>query len=115
LLDAEVSVDGSIASRSSEVLTLPVRDVLAIALDVAFGETKIKEEHLVRRLVQANAEIVRLDVPVDEVAVVDVLNSGDHLVDEHQHRLEGKLAQRVLEERLQRRTHEVHHQHVVVT
>ena len=81
LLDAEVGVDGGVSGSASEVLALPVGDVLAVPLDVALGQSEVDEEDLVRGLVEADAEVVGLDVPVDEVAVVDVLDPGDHLVD----------------------------------
>ena len=35
------------------------------------------------------------------MAVVDVLDAGDHLVDQHEHRLQGELPQRLVEERFQ--------------
>jgi hypothetical protein len=109
-----MGVNGSIAGRSSEVLALTVGDVFAVALDVAFGESEVEDEDAVGRLVQSDAEVVGLDVAVDEVPVVDVLDAGDHLVHQHQHRLQRQLAQGLLEQVLQRRAHQVHHQHVVV-
>jgi hypothetical protein len=48
--------------------------------------------------VQPNAEIVRLDVSMDEVPVVDILYSGNHLVDEHEDSLEGEFAESLVEQ-----------------
>lgn len=114
MLDAEVGVDGGVAGGAGEVLALAVGDVLAIALDVAFGEPEVDDEDLVGGLVEPDAEVVGLYVAVDEVAVVHVLDPCDHLVDQHQHGLKRELAQRLVEQRLERGTHQVHHQHVVV-
>ena len=49
-------------------------------------------------LVEPNAEVIRIDIPMNEVPVVDVFDPADHLVDEHEHRFEGELAEGVLEE-----------------
>ena len=49
----------------------------------------------------SNAEVIRFDITMDEVSVVDVFNPGDHLVDEHEDSLQGKLAECLIEQRLQ--------------
>ena len=110
-----MGVDGSIPGSSGQVLPLSVGDVLSVSLDVALGESEVDEEDLVARFVETDAEVVGLDVPVDEVPVVDVLDAAHHLVDQHQHCLQTELSERVLEKRFQRRSHQIHHQYVVVT
>ena len=80
-----MGVDRGITRSSGEVLSLSVGDVLAISLDVSLGESEVEEEDFVCSFVQPNAEIVRLNIAVDEVSVVDVFNPGDHLINEHQH------------------------------
>jgi hypothetical protein len=114
LLDAEVSVDGGVAGCSGQVLSLSVGNVLAVSLDVPLGEPEVDEEHLVAGLVVAHAEVVGLDVAVDEVPVVDVLDPGDHLVHQHQHGLQRKLSEGVFKEGFEGFSHEVHHEDVVV-
>lgn len=109
-----MGVNRGIASSSGEVLSLPVGDVLAVALDVPLGQSEVQDEDLVGSLVESNAEVIGLDVAMDEVSVVDVLNPGDHLVDEHEHSLEGELAQRLVEEGLEGGAHEIHDQHVKI-
>ena len=93
-----MGVDGGVAGSARQVLALAVGDVLAVPLDVALGQSEVDQEDLVGRFVEADAEVVGFDVPVDEVAVVHVLDSGDHLVDQHQHCLEGELPEGVLEQ-----------------
>lgn len=98
LFDSQVSIDGGIPGCSSQILTLSVGDVLAVSLDVALGQSEVKDEYFVGGFVQPNAEIVRLDVSMDEVPVVDILDSGNHLVDEHEDSLEGEFAESLVEQ-----------------
>ena len=109
-----MGVDRGVPGGSCQILALPVGDVLSVPLDVSLGQSKVDQEDFVAGLVETDAEIVWLDIPVDEVAVVNILNSGDHLVNEHEHGLEGELAEGVLEEALKGGAHQIHHKHVVV-
>jgi hypothetical protein len=104
-----MGVNRGIAGSSGKVFALPVGDVLPVPLDVALGEAEVKYEDLVRGLVEADAEVIGFDVTVDEVAVVDVLDAGDHLVDEDKNGLEGELAEGLIEERLEGGSHKIHH------
>jgi len=58
--------------------------MFAVSLDVSFGESKVENENFIRSFVETDTEVVRFDVSVNEVTVVDVFDSGDHLVDEHE-------------------------------
>ena len=109
-----MGVNGGITGSSSQIFALSVGDMLAITLDVTFSQPKVQNENLIGSFVQPNAEVIRLDVPVDEVSVVHVLDAGDHLVDEHEDGLEGELAEGLVEEGLQRGAHEIHDKHIVV-
>ena len=95
LLNTQVSVDGSISGSSGQIFTLSVRDVFAISLDVPLGESKVEQEHFMAGFVVTHAEVIGFDISVDEVPVVDVLDSGDHLIDEHQDCLQGELSEGV--------------------
>jgi len=79
--------------------------VLSISLDVSFGQSEVDDEHFVTGLVDSHTEVVRFDVSVEEMSVVDVLYPVDHLVNNHQNCLEGKFSEGVLEQRLQGGTH----------
>ena len=79
-----MSIDGGVSGGSCQVFSFSVRNVFSISLDVPFGKAEVENEDLVARFVEANTEIVRFDVPVDEVSVMDVLNSLDHLVNEYE-------------------------------
>jgi len=110
-----MGVNRGITSSSGKVLSFPVGDVLPITLDVSLGQPEVQDEDLVGSLVQADAEVIGFDVAMDEMSVVYVLDPRDHLIDQHQYSLQGELPQRLVEERLQRRAHEIHDQHVKIT
>ena len=109
-----MGVDGGIPSSSRQILTLPVGNMPAISLDVSFGQSKINDKYFVAGFVESNAEVIRFDIPMEEVAIVDILNSWDHLVDEHEGRFEGEPSEGVLEQTLERGAHEVHDEDVVI-
>ena len=74
--DAQVGVDGSITSGTSQVLVLSVGDVkVSLWVSELFRETKINHVNLISTLADAHEEVVWLDVTVNEVARVDVLDT----------------------------------------
>lgn len=83
-----MGIDRGVPRCPSQVLALSVWDVFSISLDITLGQSEIENEYFVGSLVQSDTEIVRLDVSVDEVPVVDVLDPLDHLVDQHQYGLQ---------------------------
>mmetsp|Transcript_66791 Transcript_66791/g.173749 ORF Transcript_66791/g.173749 Transcript_66791/m.173749 type:complete len:208 (-) Transcript_66791:54-677(-) len=92
LLDAEVRVHARVPGSACQVLALAVRDMLlGLGVPVLFGKPEIDDVHLVCLLAQADEEVVGLDVAMDEVLGVDVLHAVDHLVREHQDRLQAEL------------------------
>ena len=54
--------------------------MLAVSLDVAFGKSEIEEEDFVGGFVIAYTKIIRLYIAMNKISVVDVLNSGNHLI-----------------------------------
>lgn len=83
-----MGVDGSIPGSTCQILSLSVGNVFSVSLDVSLGQSEVQDEDLVSGLVQPDAEIIWLNVPVNEVPVVHILDPGDHLVDQHQHCLQ---------------------------
>lgn len=69
-----MGVNRGITCSSGKVLSLSVWNVLPITLDVSLGQPEVQNEDLVGSLVQSDAEVIRLDVAMDEMSVVDVLN-----------------------------------------
>ena len=78
-----MGVNGCVPGGTGEVFAFSIGDVLSVSLDISFGETEIKDKNFMAGFVQTNAEIIRLYITVDEMAVVNVLNSLNHLVNEN--------------------------------
>ena len=73
-------VDAGISCSSGQILVLPVGNVLSRPIVPVFlGQAKVDEEELVAVTADAHQEVVRLDVAVDEVLVVHVFDSANHL------------------------------------
>lgn len=89
--------------------------MLPISLNVAFSQTKIKNKYFVGSFIESNTKVIRFDVTVNKVAVVDVFNTRDHLINQHQHTLQGELAEGLIEETFEGWPHKIHDQNVVVT
>lgn len=73
-------VDAHVACRARQRLSLPVRDMLLrFGVSVLLGHPKVDDmDHVGRLCVQAaDEEIVRLDVSVDEILLVDGLHSRE--------------------------------------
>jgi hypothetical protein len=76
--DTQMHVDRGVTSRACQVLVLPVRDVeMGPGTLVLPAQTEIDDTDLVASLSNAHQNVIRLDVPVDEVARMDVLNARD--------------------------------------
>lgn len=73
-----MGIDRSVASGTSEILVLPVRNV-EVGLRVAefLGQTKVDNVDLVAALSDAHQKVVWFDVAVDKVTRVNVLDAGD--------------------------------------
>ena len=73
--------DRSITGFTSEVVVLIVWHVYAVhGVAVLRGQTKIDNVDLVATLSDTHEEVVRLDISVDEVLVVDGFDKRDELL-----------------------------------
>ena len=80
VLYAQMRVDRGVARRSRQRLVLLVRDVVVgLAVSVLLGQPEVDQVHDVRLVVQADQEVVRLDVSVDVVPRMAKLDPGDLL------------------------------------
>ena len=78
LLHAKMSVNGCVAGSSGEVLVLSVRNVeVCFRIPEFLCKTEIYNVDLIATFSDAHQEVVGLDIAVDEVAGVDVFDSGD--------------------------------------
>ena len=127
-----MSVDASISGRAGQVLVLPVGDVkVSLGVAVLLGETEVDDVDLVAALANTHQEVVGFDITVDEVAGVDVLNTGNlqaaiintfakipkdtyQLVGEEEYSLKAKLAIAEVEKVFEGRAEEVEHHGIVI-
>ena len=70
-----MGINGGITSSSSQIFTLSVRNMLSVSLNVSLGQSEVQNENLVGSFVQSDAEVIGFYVSMDEMSVVDVLNS----------------------------------------
>lgn len=71
-------VDRGVACCASQVLVLPIRNVLVRAgVSVLLGQAKVNDVDQVALLAKAHEEVVGLDVTMDEVLGVDVLDAAN--------------------------------------
>ena len=116
LFNAQVSVDGGITGRSSQVLVLTIWDVkMSLGVPVFLCQTKIDDIDLIASLANTHEEVVRLDITVDKGFGMDVLDSRDELVGQQEDGLEGELAVAEVEQIFQAGAEEVKNHGVVVT
>lgn len=115
LLDPEVRAKTRISGCSCELFTVLIVDVPArVWVLVSLGQSEIDKVDHVLLLAEADQEVVRFYVPVEETLLMDVFNSLQHLNAYHQGGLECELAPTVLEQMLKGRSQQVHDQHVVI-
>lgn len=77
LTNSKMCIDGGIACCASQVLVLPVRNVLVCAgITVLLGQAKVNDVNQVALLAKPHQEVVRLYISMDEVLGVNVLNTA---------------------------------------
>mmetsp|Transcript_164026 Transcript_164026/g.398639 ORF Transcript_164026/g.398639 Transcript_164026/m.398639 type:complete len:344 (+) Transcript_164026:167-1198(+) len=114
LLDAQMVVDRGITRRTGQVLVLAVHDVhVRLRVPVPLRQAEINDVDHVGAAAQPDQEVVGLDVPVDEGLRVHVLDTEQHLVGDHQHRLQVETAATAVEQILQRVSEKIHNEDVV--
>ena len=97
-----MGVDTSVSCSTRQVLVLTVWDMeVGLRVTVLLSKTKVDNVDLVATLANAHQEIVWLDITMDEGLGVDVLDPGDELIREQQHRLQREFAVAEVEEVLQ--------------
>jgi len=102
LLDPQMGVDRRVPGRSREVLVFPVGNMLTRSVvPVLFSKAEVYYEHLVAMTSNPHQEVIRFDVSVDEVFVVNVFDAADHLIREHQNCLHREPSGAEVEEVLQ--------------
>lgn len=115
LLDADVRVDRSVAGSSGQGLVITVWNVLA-CLGVSVSLRKTKIDHVDHRglIVDANQEIVRFHISVQEVLRVHEFDACNHLLSQHADRLQREATITELKEVLNRRAEQFHDHRLVI-
>ena len=98
LLNTQVSVDGGIPGSSGQVLSFSVRNMLSISLNIPLGQSKVNDKNFMTHFIEADTKVIRFYVAMQKMSIVDVFDSGDHLVYYHQHGLQGKFSERIFEQ-----------------
>jgi hypothetical protein len=78
-------------------------------------ETSSSLADLITLVSNPHQEVVRLDIPMDEVLRMNVLHPTDHLIRQHENGLDGEATGAEFEEIPQGRSQHVHHQYVVIS
>ena len=78
-----MGVDGCIPGSSCQIFPLSVRNMFSVSLDVSFGKTEIKKEDFMSGFIETHTEVIWLNITMDEMSVMNVLDSGNHLIDQH--------------------------------
>lgn len=77
------------------------------------GQTEIDEEQFVAVPADTHQEVIRLNISVDERLAVDVFDSADHLIGQHENGFDGEASRAEIEEVLERGTQQVHDENVM--
>lgn len=111
-----MSVDAHVPSRAAQTLPFPVRYMLLrLGVAVLLRHTKVDDVDHVRilRTGASDQKVVRLDVTVNEVLVVDRLHTGQHLPRRHTDCLDGEFPPTHIKQVLQTRAQEINDENVV--
>ena len=115
LFNAEMRIERSISRCPRQGLALLHLDMLSCGrVPVRLAQAEIDDMYDVGFPPEPDQEIVRLEVSMQEAPGVQELDPRQHLVDEHEHSLEGELALAVVEEVFEAGAEEVEHHGIVV-
>ena len=116
LLNAHVGVQAGVPRRSGQLLIVFVADVAARArVLVALGQAEVDDVDDVLLLADADQEVVRLYVAVQESALMDELYALQHLNRQHQDCLQSELASAVFIQVFETGPQQVHHEDIVIS
>lgn len=114
LLLTVMSMNRSVSRSPSQTLPLLVGNVLTVLQNKRLGQPEVQQVQLMLVLTNADAEVVRLNVPVQKVTLVEVLDQRNHLINEQKNRLQTKSFVVFAQQGLQRVPHQIHHEVVEI-
>jgi len=83
-------------------------------VSVLLSKSKVDQEEFVAVTPNTHQEIVWLDVTMNEILVVDVFNSSNHLIRQHEDSLHCESSRAKVEQILETGSEEIHDEDVVV-
>lgn len=111
-----MSIDAHVPSRAAQGLALSIWDVLLrFGVSILLRHSKVDNMDNVCSFCarSADKEVVRFNVAVDEVLLVNSLDASDHLFGRHAHRFDRKLPPTHVEEVLQAESKEVNDENIM--
>merc|ERR1711920_278035 len=104
-----------VSCSACQVLALPIRNVLlSLWISVLLCQAEVNDMYLIGLLSEPNEIIIWLNIAVNEILRVHIFNAVNHLICQHEHRLQGKLAIAEAEQILQGRAKKVNNHDIVV-
>ena len=87
-----MSIDRRISSSAHKSSALAIGNMLVAApIPILPTEPEIYKMQNVRSFVKTHQQILGLKVPIENISIVDCLDSLNHLVSQHEHRFQRKL------------------------
>lgn len=115
LFNAQMIGETRVTGCTSEMAILTVRDVMVcVGVEITLGETVVDDvDEVGRSFSHTNDKVVRFDITMNEVTVMDVLHTSDHLDCQHVDSLLGEFSVAKVEQILQTWTQQIHHHYIL--
>lgn len=65
--------------------------MFSISLNISLGEPKVKNKNLIGSFVEPYTEIIRLNISMNKMPVVDIFDPCNHLINKHENSFEREL------------------------
>lgn len=88
--------------------------MFSVLFDVSFGESEIDGEYFVGISARSDEEIIWFNISVEEMFGVDVLDSLEELVGEHEDCFDAELPVTVIEEFFQGGSKKIHDHNIII-
>lgn len=79
--------------------------MFSISLNISLSQSEVENENFIGSFVQPNTEVVGFDISVNKVPIMHVLNSSNHLINQHQNSFQGEFSECLIKKRFEGRPH----------